>query len=309
MQALAFRPPTQLSKLTPMHWFAVLVIIACALALGLPPDPHALQKMHTSSLDYRLAVLTLLVPYIICWYAGFYAYAKLIEYTKYLKNSKEGAAFTKTTLGIGILAFGLVIPTIISLLLGQIAQHYSGTSNAITIINNYIAIIFPLTALFYISGGSRLLVATAKAHPRFIGLHIFAVIFILLSTFYTFLVSFNYYRFHNPYHLHLIVLILTFIGPYLYLWFLGLISAYDFKIYSINTKGILYKRALGQFASGIAIAIFGSIISQFINGAIGARPQSLGVTLLLSYIALVVIAVGLVMMALGANKLKKIEEV
>ncbi|HET8709476.1 MAG TPA: hypothetical protein VFL85_04315 [Candidatus Saccharimonadales bacterium] len=309
MQTLAFRPPVQLSKLTPMNWFAVLVSLACVLALALPPDPHTLRQLHISRFEYRLAILSLLIPYIICWYAGFYVYAKLIEYTKYLKSSHEGAAFMKTTKGMGILAFGLILPTIINLILGQVAQRYTGTRYAVTIINNYIAIIFPLAALVYISGGGRLLVGLTKTRPKFGGIQIFAAVYILLSIFYTFLVSFNYYRYHNPYHVPLIVLILTFVGPYLYLWFLGLMSAYDFKFYSINVKGVLYKRALNLFASGIALMIAGSIISQFINGSYGARQSSIGTVLLLNYAFLVVIAAGLVMMAAGANKLKRIEEV
>lgn len=298
-----------LNKPSPMHWFVLLLAITCVLAVGLPPDPVLLKQLHISSSDYRLAILTLLIPYMICWYAGFYAFAKLSEYTPYLKNAIEGKAFAQTTRGMGILAFGLVIPTLASLLLQQIAIRHTGTKPAMTIISNYLSILFPLAALVYISAGSYILATTAKVKPKFTSVRIFAVIVILLSISYTFLVSRNYYHYNNPYHLPFVGLITTFVAPYLYLWFLGLLSAYYFKLYSMHITGLLYKQALSQFATGLSITMCGSIIAQFISGSVGARESSLSWALLLNYIFLVVMAAGLIMMALSANKLKKIEEV
>jgi hypothetical protein len=309
MSALATPLTARITKFTPMQWFGVLLVITCVLALGLPPDPRALHAMHITSSEFRLAIFSLLIPYVVCWFCGFYVFAKLSEYTPYLKKSVEGAAFSKITKGMGLLAFGLIIPTMATLILGQIAQRHMGYKPTTTVMSNYISLLFPLLALNYISNGSRALANSTKIKSNIHNVKIFAAIFVVLSTLYAFLVSYNYHHYHNPYHLHIFALMITYVAPYLFMWFLGLISAYDFRLYSRNVKGILYKNALRTFANGIGLAICGSIVSQFIAGTLGISEKSLGPVLLVNYIILVIIGSGLVLMAIGANKLKKIEEV
>jgi len=105
------------------------------------------------------------------------------------------------------------------------------------------------------------------------------------------------------------VLVVTYIVPYLYGWMVGLLSAYELRTYANNVKGVLYRSAVGQFATGIAVTVLGSIAIQFINITLAKRVGgSLGMVLLINYVLLAVVAVGLVMMALGTKKLKRIEE-
>jgi hypothetical protein len=292
-----------------MQWFGILLGIAVVLALGLPPDPSELHKLHTTSEAYRLAVLALLVPYTIAWYAGFYVFTKVQEYTRFLEGSAEGKAFRSITLGLGVLAFGLMVPTIIGLVLGNLAQTHHSFQAAATIINTYVGIAFPLIALWYLSNGSCLLVDTTKVRPTLNGMRVFGMAFIALSAFYTYLVVHNYEVNHNPYHLNIILLILTVIGPYLLIWFLGLLSAYQLRIYARHVKGVLYKQALVYVAGGLAVAMAGSITIQFINSTLGARDNSLGFVLIVNYLLLLFVSAGLILMAVGAKRLQKIEEV
>src|SRR5690242_19548072 len=99
-------------RITPITWFVILSLIAIGLALGLPPDPHTVKQLHTTATTYHLAVAVLLIPYVIIWYASFYAFAKLQEYSRPLKKSRDGSAFHTITLGMGTLAISLVVPTI-----------------------------------------------------------------------------------------------------------------------------------------------------------------------------------------------------
>lgn len=292
-----------------MQWFGILLCVAVALALGLPPDPAQLKTLHTSSEGYRLAVLALLVPYTIAWYAGFYVFAKVQEYSRFLQSSTEGRAFRSITKGLGFLAFGLIVPTIIGLVLSNQAQSHHSFAPAASIISTYMSMLFPLAALWCISNGSCLLVDTTKFRLTLNGIRMFSAVFIVLSSFYTYLVVHNYEVNHNPYHLHIVLLLLTVVGPYLLVWFLGLLSAYQLRIYARYVKGVLYKKALEYVATGLAVAMAGSVTIQFINSTFGARPNSLGFLLVIDYLLLLFVSAGLILMALGAKRLQKIEEV
>lgn len=294
----------------PMRWFVVLTVLGVVLALGLPPDPHALSQLHISSMAYRLAVAFLLIPYIVIWYTAFYAFAKLQEYTRYIKKSSEGRAFRKLTIGMGVLAFGLVIPTLASLVFGAISQMHPGFKATGTVMANYLTLLAPLIAFSFINTASRWLVSSARAQTRLLSTRLFVIFFIILCTVYTRLVLHNHDLHPDSYYLNGFFLLTTVVIPYLYAWFLALFSAFEFRVYARHVKGLLYKRTLRQFAAGITVAICGSIAIQFVNSTIAARvSQTLGSLLLVEYILVVVVAVGLILMAFSTKKLKKIEEV
>jgi hypothetical protein len=102
----------------------------------------------------------------------------------------------------------------------------------------------------------------------------------------------------------------SFIVPYLYGWTVGILSGYDLRLYAKTVRGSLYQRAIKQFSSGILITILGSIAIQFVNITLSQRTEkSLGLILLADYVLLILVAVGLINIALGTKKLKRIEEV
>jgi hypothetical protein len=90
---------------------------------------------------------------------------------------------------------------------------------------------------------------------------------------------------------------------------LGLIAAFDLHVYTGKVKGLIYRKGWTQVALGIAWIIVTIIILQYIS-AVSARVgnMSLGWVLLLVYAILGVMAVGYILIALGAKKLMRIEE-
>jgi hypothetical protein len=297
-------------KLTPITCFLILAIIAIGLALGLSPDPHAVRQLHTSAGAYRLAIAALLIPYVLIWYASFYTFGKLRDYSEPLKGTKDGAAFQKITVAMGVLAFSLVIPTILSLILNNIAAHHESFKAASVIIDNYLGLFPGLLAFLLLYNGARMLRRTAsRGRAQKLDLRWHAPWFLLLSVLFSHLTIDNYYRSH-PYHLTLWLLIVTFIVPYLYGWVVGLLSAYDLWLYAKAVPGLLYKRAIRLFASGITVVILGSIAIQFVSITITQRlSDSLGAVLLIDYGLLIIVTIGLFLMAFGTKQLQKIEEV
>jgi hypothetical protein len=292
-----------------MTWFVILAVIICGLALILPPDPHTLRQLHISSVGYRVAVLVLLVPYGIIWYAAFYTFAKLREYAQTIRGSQDGKAFRNIMIGMGVLAFGLVVPTAISLIMQSIGARHQGFKPATVIVQNYLGLLTALFSFAYINNGTHVLTKLGKKRPSLAGIRIFTLFFIALSVVFTYLVM-NYHTKHNVYHLDTPLLIATFVIPGLFAWFLALLSAYEFRLYAKFAKGLLYRQALRQFSYGIVLVIASSVANQFISNTFAEKiTHSVGSLLLVDYALLALMAVGLIMMALGTKKLKKIEEV
>ena len=293
-----------------MVWFIILAVITGVLALGLPPDPQTLQQLHITSVAYRIAVLVLLIPYGVIWYAAFYAYAKLKEYTHAIKGSEDGKAFHKIMVGMGVLAFSLIIPTAISLIISNIATHHHGFKPASVVIDNYLPL-SGLAAFIFIGNGTRLLANASKNRPGLTSSRLFALLFITISVAFAYFV----FRFHahhpHVYYLNSFFLMFTFIIPFLFGWFAGLVSAYEFGMYAKNVNGLLYKRALNSFAYGITVTIAGSVAIEFLDNTfvLAKASHSLSSLIVFEYLLLIFIAVGLILMALGTNKLKRIEEV
>jgi hypothetical protein len=297
-------------KLTPMRWFGILTFIACALSLILPPDPESLRIYHLNAFSYRIIILFLLLPFALIWYAAFYAFAKMSEYTRYLKNAKDEAAFRKVSIGLGILAFGFVVPSIISTVLNEIAAYHHGFKEEAAIINHYIALLVPIFSFTYLGTGARMLSSSVNVKASLNGSRLFGLAFIVLCVAFTRSSVTAHHYGGNPYYMSIYPLIITLVIPYLYSWFIGMVCAFDIWLYSQGLRGVLYKKAFSQLSLGLAVTIIGLIAIQFVTSAYGnSTDESLTYVLILIYALLAILLLGLSLMALGTNKLKKIEEV
>lgn len=297
-------------KITPLQWFVILTLICVILALGLPPNQTALKSLDISPVTYRVALVTLLVPYIIIWYSAFYAYSNLNRYVAVIKKSKDGQAFYKITLGMGLLAFGLIIPTMVGLALNSVADHYHGWTGVAANTSIYLNLAFALPAFVYIGNGAHSLAQSFKAHVRLSQIYWVVGAFIILNVMFTFLTIRGYHSGGPGYHMSIYQLLLTVVAPFVFLWYAGIISVVEFFLYFSRIKGTLYRRFFRQFAIGIAIVVFGSIAEEFANNTIGSTARhSLNVLLLADYALLIIIAAGLITMALSTKNLTKIEKV
>ncbi|MGH7142369.1 MAG: hypothetical protein ACREF5_02800 [Candidatus Saccharimonadales bacterium] len=280
------------------------------MAFTLPPYPSLLRALNISTNEYHLAVLTLIVPFAVIWFSAFYSYAQLRRYAKSISTVREGSAFKKIAYGIGVLAWGLAIPTILSIILAAITVHFPGFLTSQDIISNYVALLVPVIGFTLIGGGAGMLTRIIKNRPSQTATRIMVLIFVIIGVLFAHFAIQNSLQKGNSYHLTLWLLILTIVVPYLYAWFVGLLGTYELWIYSQKIQGIIYKRALVQFASGITITILGSVCLQYLAGAFFATSKdSFTAVLIVFYLLLVVQAVGYSLIALGARHLQKIEEV
>jgi hypothetical protein len=297
-------------RFSPFFWYGVLALTYLVLSLTLAVNPKTLDRLNLDLAQYRLLTFGVILPYILIWFTAFFAYLKINQYARLLGGAREGPAFREIGLGIQVMAWGLAIPAIVSLVLRAIGVKYPGFEPTAIIISNYLTLLVPLIAYTLIGNGSHKLAVLSKAKINRNGFRLFVLMFLVLCVYYTFLTLYSRRFNGNPYHLSRQLTMLTIIIPYLYAWFLGFLSCYELATFARKIKGLLYKRALNLLTSGIGIMIVSSIFIQLINVVfVNDNSTSLGSLLILVYLLLVTEAIGFILIASGAKSLKRIEEI
>ncbi len=299
-----------LRRPTTLIWYGLLITVTVTLGLILPSAPGTLQTLNITSNSYRLSIASLILPYALILFLAFYAYNRLQAYAKQLHRTKEGHGFKNIANGTQVLAWGLALTTILTIILDAINTSHPGFTAARVIITNYAILLVPLIGFTYVGRGTRSLNDLAKVRISLLSTRIVVLLFLIIGVFFTHMIINNSHYHQDPYHLSLYWLILTFIIPYLYAWFIGILSANEIRLYIQAIKGIIYKKALTQLSFGITIVIIGSIVMQFINNQLATENNiSLGSAFLAIYIIVVIEALGYGLIAYGARQLKRIEEV
>jgi hypothetical protein len=97
--------------------------------------------------------------------------------------------------------------------------------------------------------------------------------------------------------------------PYLYAWFVGLLGIYELITYGRHVRGVLYRQAMQLLVLGLFATVVGSIASQYSRSV---QPQGgllLNVHLIFIVLFQIVTGIGFILIAAGAHRLKKMEEV
>jgi hypothetical protein len=106
------------------------------------------------------------------------------------------------------------------------------------------------------------------------------------------------------------LMIVSVIVPYLYAWCIGLLAAYEIMVFSVNVRGLLYRRALLFLVIGLVAVILSSIAYQYVNSVVPRTGELVfNYKLLLTLAIRIVSGIGFFVLAIGASRLKKIEEV
>jgi hypothetical protein len=290
----------------------VLLAVAYLIITILEPTSKATERLyHINNLQFRELSFTYILPILAIWFIAFYGLKKLHAYSSAIRRSAEGGPFKDICHGVGWLAYGMPLSAIASSVFVGITRKEPGWHSGFIILNNYIGLLIALGAYTYISRGTRALADTNNIHPPLKGVRVMMLLFVTTGVLYT------YYSLRNikpntinPYHMPVWLILLTIVIPYLYAWFMGLYAAYEVSLFSKHVKGIVYRKALIFLASGIAAAIIASITLQlFTSLSPRLSHLTLDLTLVLIYVLLVIYSIGYILIAIGANKLKKIEDV
>lgn len=299
----------------PMAHYLALTGIFFVLVLAMPAQQNILEAYNITGNQYHIYLFLYVVPFIGIWYAAFLAYKRLKLYSESINGSVEAKGYQILARGCGWLAYSLPISAIAGLIMTTIGSSNQNFKPAAVILTNYINLLLPLIGFIILGYSARRLSKLTKTKiDTKVGVKI-ATAFIILG------LSYGYFSFQgidmdslastqNAYFLPIWIIILSLTIPYLYCWFIGLFAAFEILIYARNSNGLLYRQALSYVGYGIATVIASSIIAQFLGSLpISSGEMSVNYAFATAYFIELVIAVGYVLIAIGSNKLKRIEEV
>jgi hypothetical protein len=295
--------------------FAVLTLLYVVLIFALPANTQVTQSYHLRGLDYHVLLFAINLPSLVVWFAAFYSYSKLYGYARSIPSAPEGKDFKRLADGCAWLAWSLPAPAIISLVLFAVANNHGGFNGAAVIITNYSNLLLPLVGFTLIGGAARSLVTRAKVRFAANSMRGLVLLFVMIGVLYCYL-TFRHLSLgslgatHNPYYLPVWLAVLSVIVPYLYAWFVGLLAAYEISGYSKNVRGLLYRQPLQLLVGGLITVVTSSVALEYI-GVINPRVGHLVLDykLLLTLAFRIAGGLGFTLIAIGANRLKKIEEV
>lgn len=296
--------------------FSSLVIFYISFLLIRPYSSAAFARYSLDPSQARLLNILVAVPYVIIWFCAFYGVVKIKQYAFVIKDAKEGRAFNLIANGLYLLALYFPITSIINLLKTFVFIRRPLLIPSGTIITNYVGLAIVFGAFSLILLGSKHLVSTLNKvsvkHSR-LGMLIFGA----------FCLVFAYLTLTNPsrqfptanskiaaYYLPDWLLALTIVIPFILVWLMGYLSAHYISVFRSSTTGIIYQKAMGYIAGGVG-AILGSIMLIRTLSSMTGFFSSLELRMLLVviYMLLIIISMGFLLVAKGANRLKKIEQV
>jgi hypothetical protein len=295
--------------------YCLLAVAYLLLIFLLPTNGTSMQDYHLSALEYRVLLFAVAIPSLVVWLVAFFGYAKLYEYAASIQKTPESKAFTSLATGCAWLAWSLPIPAIVGLITSSMASVWPDFFPSATIIINYSYLVFPLVGFSFIGKASRELLSQAKIQVSATNARGIMLFFVVGGALYCYL---TFRRFDpgglgttdNPYFLPIWLTLITVIIPYLYAWFIGLLASYEISTYSKQVRGVLYRQALHLLVSGLVVVIIGSIALQYISSIQPpAGHLALNYRLLFIIGFRIVTGIGFALIAVGAGRLKKIEEV
>jgi hypothetical protein len=292
------------------YLYAILVIIYSSLTLTSAAHQPSLAKYHISLAQLRWLDLSFIIPLAVIWFVAFYGFTALKQYSQKIQNNKDGREVARIANGLMVLGIGMPITSIVSALSGYAIRRFTGAHVAVDVIDNYISLLVPLLAFSWINRGTYGLSESIGRRISRPASQLLAVSLIVIGVFYVYLATTSHVNLHDTYHLPFTLVLLTQIAPYLYVWYLGLRSVHEIFLYRRQAAGIVYRDTWGSVAWGLGLIILASIALQYLTtipGRLSAMP--LAHLLLMIYVLLVWLGAGFVLIARGAKKLQKIEEV
>jgi hypothetical protein len=295
--------------------FAVLAFLYTFLTLITPSDAAVLLKYGLTETEAKLLTLTLILPYVAIWATAFYGYAHLKDYADTIRDSVDGASLHKIAQGLKYIALSLPLMAVLSALSTFISHKWPETTAATVILTNYVDVALSLLAFNLIYRGAAGLMRLVKKNSAYNGL-VFTLLYGALMA------GFVYITLSNPsrqfpgaagnraaYYMTDALLIITVIIPYIVAWWWGLRAAYFINVFKRQTNGRIYQQALAQLSAGLACVIIARIVMRLIISTSAFFDNlTLRLILLILYLLLFIISVGFILIALGAKRLKKIEE-
>ena len=295
--------------------FGALVVTYAVLSFILPASSITKAMYGLSDTEYSYILFLIRIPILITWCLAFYGYRRLREYAREIAETTEGKDFSHLSTGVGWIAWGYAVPAVIRTILYALANEHPSFLSSALIITNYMYVLVSVVAFTYISSGAHHLAGSANMHLSIRQMRIaiggLAALGILFCVFVASnLVMTSITNAYNAYYLPNWAIWSTIVLPYIFAWASGLFAAMEIMVLARRTKGIIYRRALFLLAAGIVLMIVSLSAAQYFRTIVPRTGHlTIGLSLIATYVIYCVGGVGSLLLAWGAKRLKRIEEV
>lgn len=293
--------------------FSALVVTYLGISFLSVPSRLVLKKYNLTITSYRWLILPIVILIVATWLVSFYGSMRFKSYSEVIKKSRDGHALDFISTGLLVLTIALPFSAVLGSIFNIAIGHHPEFMPRLTIIKNVVGVALLGLAFILIAKGANLLQNLIQQQKRVLSQAFWVPLFIIASTLYSYLIITR--PGHVPlaqqvYFLPNWLLLLMIVIPYLYIWYCGLNAAYNVFRYKLNVRGRLYKSALGYLAVGILMVIASSVVTEILVTA-SSHLSRLNLTpvLWIIYSLLVVDGAGYVLIAIGAKKLHRLEEV
>ncbi|HSX09007.1 MAG TPA: hypothetical protein VLF93_02555 [Candidatus Saccharimonadales bacterium] len=297
-------------------WIGLLVIwVLYSYLTFQTPSGQAITKYQISLYQITLLKFSIIVPVSFIWAAILYCSLKLYRYSQTIITSVDGQGFRSIAHGVFFFLIASILSSFISLG-AQFYPNYPELVKNVSILNNYVMVAFSFVSFYFIWLGSKKLVTMINAEKKAkkLGVAMWFTV-ILLSLPYIYLVLHTPLRsmstnpnLQSTYNLPDVLIFSTIVLPYILSWLLGLLALTNMSVFGKETKGIFYKNALKKFYKGFWIIIILAISLQYLTQfSLFFSNATLSIILFIIYLILLVDIAGFIFMAIGANRLSKIE--
>ena len=298
-----------------MHVYAATVAVYILLILILPRTNPMMSDMAVTPAQYQALLLVIALPVISIWFAAVYGYTKLRDYANSIRRTPESRSFNQLADGAAWLAWSLPASAILTMIMSVLAHTYPGFRSPAIILTNYTYLLLTFVGLLIMGNAARSLVTNAHVNFSTMTARSLIVLFITAGVLYCYSIfssfdSSSLAANDNVFHLPLGVVIVTLVIPNLFAWFTGTVAIYELHAYKNKVKGLFYKQSLHLLISGLTAVIVSAIMMQYLNSVVPLANQGLlSYRLVLNLIIGAGAGIGFILIAMGATRLKRIEEV
>lgn len=299
-------------------WFMGLTALYALLAFILPASARTKAAYHFDDTQYHILVFVVRLPIIAVWLIALYSYIWLRRYARRIEDTPEGEGFMSITKGMKWIAWGLLLPGIASAFLSAIANVAPSFHSWSLIITNYLYMVVAVGAFIHIYKGTHILTLQNRIHFSTLQvrtllaiLAVFCVVFcVLIANKLNATAHNDWFNSYNAYYLPNFLIWTTIVLPYVFAWFMGITAALELLLVGWNTSGVIYRRSMQLLASGLILVILSMCAMQYFRSVIPRTGHlAIGPTLITAYIIYAGSATGSILLAQGAKKLQRIEEI
>jgi|GEM_PF-2481534 len=313
------QPETSKSKRISRVSYSVFAVLASIYTYLMVSAPIRSNNYHLSATAIRVLDATIILPIFIVWFLAIFAGVRFKQYALKLEGYDDALPSNTLADGLLTLGFGSILTSIFSL----VRSYYALNSQAyqtLTVLSNYLSLALIGTVFVVVYIGSKELLALLKSSPAVALVRqrlVASMVSTGLAVVYTAAVFTDDYRTttsnpltHASFYLHDGALLFTMVLPTVIIWTIAGQAIINLYAYQKNVQGSTYRRIYKLLSIGLATVLAFYVLITMLTTLSGfLSGSSLAVVLAFLYIIIIAYGAGFVVIAQGARKLRRLEEV